>query len=457
MNITTRARKRRKIQQWDTVCNKLNISIDSLPDESKLLKNNVPNHNSSMIGEALSEVCYELKSNEFVTDVVFNKSLDLLTEDEMQKLFQAIHKCKSVTYLNFSLYTSKKHNPQRMLKYLVPLIRSNNTINTLVLRNIVLEKGVLLQLKHALCNSKILTSVDLSFTDMKDNSMIIVQDMIQDATNLSSLTMSHLNPSIGVTEIKRLAENIKHASSLQSLDLSMNRIGCEGAMILANSVKMYPNKLTALDLSSNSIGKDGLAAIATLIRKNNQIEKINLSNNFVDDETGTEIMRALEHNTNLISLDLSNSGYVYFGEESYKDVCTMLSTNKTLRTLNLNGNDAFANPQQFRCVALHLQSNTTLHTILMSLEQRNEPHLQKLLKHNISILEFDGSRPRNKLQHNPKCIAKQLKRNRYIQINFGNPTMCFPELLPNFLSKLSTTEIIFQCLRLTLPRIRERI
>ena len=457
MKNTRQSRKRKNVDEWDTACSNFNISMDPFLYEPKSSTNNASDNKKSIVGKALSAVCYQLNNNEYVRDVWLNKSLDLLTEVEIQKLFEAIQKCKTVKYLNFSLYTSEKQNPQRMLKYLVPVIRSNNTIDTLVLRNVILEKEFLHELTEALSNSATLTRVDLSFTELKDHSIAIIQDMIRKATNLSILAISHLNPSIGVSEIKRLAENIKHTSRLQSLDLSMNKMGCEGAMILANTLGMSPNVLRILDISSNCIGEEGLAAVATLIAKNNQIEEINLARNFVNDETGTAIMRALEHNTHLTSLNLSHSGYVYFGEESYRDVGTMLSGNRTLRTLNLNGNDAFADPQRFRKVVHHLESNTSLRTIQMSMERRNRPALQQLLQRNISILEVDAERVRSQLVLDLTCIAKELKRNRYIQDTFGNPIMCSLELLPSFISKLGTTDIIFQCLRLALPRTRERI
>ena len=253
--------------------------------------------------------------------------------------------------------------------------------------------------------------------------------------------------------MKSLSENFRHSSRLLSLNLSMNNVRDDGAETLANSIRKHPNLLRDINISSNWIGGKGLSAIASLIRANKQIQAINLSGNFITDESGKEIVQALGHNTHLTSLDLSSSVCAYFGERSYVDVASMISTNRTLQTLNLDMNDEFADPQKLKSITDNLLLNTSLRTLTISLQQHNEVQLLQLLRCNIHILALDGTTARNRSPFNHALIQNQLRRNKYIQSHFGHPMMCLSQFLPLFISELNQPELIFQCMRLALPRL----
>ena len=143
----TQSSKRLKVERWNAVCANLRTSYATDHLEQNLPNNNAnrSNHSSTRVEDAVSAICSELQCNEFITDVVFNDTVHTLTEEQIKKLFDAIHECESATYLNLSLYTKEKQCPRLLLEKLLLLLEQNSTINTLVLKNVILEQDQLRQ------------------------------------------------------------------------------------------------------------------------------------------------------------------------------------------------------------------------------------------------------------------------------------------------------------------------
>jgi chromosome segregation ATPase len=107
-----------------------------------------------------------------------------------------------------------------------------------------------------------------------------------------------------------LAEAIKNNKGIQSLDLSNNNIGDEGASAFGLTIK-WNKTLTSLDLSSNKIGNMGGTDFALNLQTNQVLQHVNLRNNSMQEKTGELMANYLKSNCTLLSLDITFNDFNY--------------------------------------------------------------------------------------------------------------------------------------------------
>ena len=95
-------------------------------------------------------------------------------------------------------------------------------------------------------------------------------------TNVGELVFQQLE--WGDAEVVELCEVLPRFAALKSLDLSINKIGPEGASALGEALKVNP-VLTNLHLGSNDMGDDGAKAIAEALKVNPVLTNLNLNYN----------------------------------------------------------------------------------------------------------------------------------------------------------------------------------
>jgi Leucine-rich repeat (LRR) protein len=166
---------------------------------------------------------------------------------------------------------------------------------------------------------------------LSDNDAVDIARALAGNTTLQTIDLT--NNRIGDEGAIALAGN----TTLQTLDLTNNRIGYEGARALADN-----KTLQTLNLDSNEIGDEGAIALAG----NTTLQTLNLSDNKIGDEGA----RVLANNTTLQTLNLA---YNKIGEIAL----AALAGNTTLQTLNLLGHRIGDEG------AIALAGNTTLQTL----------------------------------------------------------------------------------------------
>ena len=134
---------------------------------------------------------------------------------------------------------------------------------------------------------------------------------------------------------------------LESLDISGNELGFEGAQYLADALKnikaTFWGTLKMLNISSNNLGRKGAQAMATCLASNKTLERLDMSwNNLGQMKTNEKdpvgikvISKAMRKNKclkvlNLSGNNMSNRGATFVAE--------MLQENKTLVNLSLRCN-----------------------------------------------------------------------------------------------------------------------
>eukprot|EP00967_Tisochrysis_lutea_P012666 scaffold14213_cov26-Tisochrysis_lutea.AAC.1 len=125
--------------------------------------------------------------------------------------------------------------------------------------------------------------IDYSYLDWGDMEARLLGDVLRKirAPNLKKISLS-LN-SIGPEGTVALAEGVKGLKGLQALVLDRNEIGAEGAIGFAKRMKNM-KALQYLNLDGNEIGPEGALALTRAIKGLRELELLNLVANQIDDE-----------------------------------------------------------------------------------------------------------------------------------------------------------------------------
>ena len=125
-----------------------------------------------------------------------------------------------------------------------------------------------------------------------------------------------------------------NSENLERLNLHNNLIDDFSAKYLFQSLENCKN-LKFLDLSKNKISNEGLDYAEDFFSNNNSLIILNISNNLLGTKGISFLLQLIENNSNLINLDISYNGIEKNGIES---ICDYLKSNTNLKHLLIGGN-----------------------------------------------------------------------------------------------------------------------
>ena len=125
-----------------------------------------------------------------------------------------------------------------------------------------------------------------------------------------------------------------NSQNLERINLHNNLIDDISVKYLFQSLENC-NNLKFLDLSMNKISNKGLDYAEDFFSNNKSIIFLNISNNLLGTEGISYFLHLIENNTNLINLDISYNGIEKNGIES---LCDYLKSNTNLKHLLIGGN-----------------------------------------------------------------------------------------------------------------------
>ena len=191
--------------------------------------------------------------------------------------------------------------------------------------------------KYSLCTAfkccTYLQTLNLSSNCIGSDGAVALAEGLKCCTNLVTLNLG--SNSIGSDGAVALAEGLKCCTNLQTLNLSSNSIGSDGAVALAERLKCCPNLLLTLNLSSNSIGSDGAVALANGLKCCTNLQSLNLSDNSSGSDGAVALAEGLKCCHNLLTLNLSSNS---IGSDGAVAIVELLKCYNNLKTLYLHFN-----------------------------------------------------------------------------------------------------------------------
>eukprot|EP00121_Abeoforma_whisleri_P015088 Awhi_evm1s13910 len=172
-----------------------------------------------------------------------------------------------------------------------------------------------------------------SFFSRKTSSFEDLISAIKENKTGSDLELN--NFSIVEEQGAKIGIALKTNTTLKSLNLEMNSLGCAGVKELCLALKTNTTSLTHLNLSNNGIKFAGAKMIGLALQENKTLISLDLGMNDLEGEGLNEISKALRVNKALTSLQLSSCGI-----RSMTDgLSSALKVNTTLKRLVLDCNN----------------------------------------------------------------------------------------------------------------------
>ena len=206
---------------------------------------------------------------------------------------------------------------------------------------------------------------------------VFVANLLNHNLNLDSTTM---NP-IDCLSVGYFASACSNTSNVFTLSLNNCSIGDQGCKFLARGLSKCPN-------SNNDIPTAGIH-IAEIIENTSSISKLDLSNNAIGNSGLCELCEALSTNTSLKTLNLRNCSLT-ISDDNGAALYQLLNTNNSLEYLDLSVNTVTS----CRHIAAGLAVNKTLRTLDLVLCELTDQSIEELstgLINKIETLQIWGN------------------------------------------------------------------
>jgi Ran GTPase-activating protein (RanGAP) involved in mRNA processing and transport len=171
---------------------------------------------------------------------------------------------------------------------------------------------------NGLGSSSTLLKIKLSWCSLRDDDVSsLARNLGSRNTTLQKLTLD--NNFITSTGVGVLLKTTEQASSRHIMDLNLGHI-------------------TDLQLQCNRIGNEGASILARSLGNNalSYLRRLSLGNCGIDDDGLIALMMALEQNTSLLQLDLRHSPVSGFNERAYLALAKSLPKIKVLQRIHFN-------------------------------------------------------------------------------------------------------------------------
>ena len=257
------------------------------------------------------------------------KSLDLsdnsLPEGVGIKLASAIKSNNSLEKLWLH-----SNNLQSSIVVIMQALSKLSTLQLLDLQNNHLTTQIGDWLKHVITNNPAMKVLCLDNNNIGTGGLQITE-ALQSIKFLKMLGLS--NNSLPKEIAPKLAATIKSNHYLESLTLSSNKLQSSAIVILKSLSSI--TTLKVLNMDNNQIGEKGGEALVSVIKNNNGVKELRFSNNNLQ-RSIIQMSQALLSVSTLESLDLSNNN---LPREIGSELAAAIQSNNSLKQLSLHSNN----------------------------------------------------------------------------------------------------------------------
>jgi len=208
-----------------------------------------------------------------------------------------------------------------------------------------------------------LTEIDLKSRHIVDEDVVVLVDAMQKGNN-RVVTLNLINNHIGVVGVTALAALIQSYPWLTKLQLQLNDIGPNGAIVLAASLRNNRCRLRYLHLKSCRISASGAEALASALEADDcPLQDLRLDQNDLGDEGAFAMGRALcsSRNSCLYNLELKGNSISPAGAIS---IAQGLACSCSLESLGLSDNPI--GDSGVTAIANALRTNDVLNWLFLS-------------------------------------------------------------------------------------------
>ena len=309
------------------------------------------------------------------------------------------------------LYNGEIQRDEDGLFYIAEALQTNTSLTRISLLQVYpqhTEKNGPVLIRMLQMN-KSLKCLDLQLNFLDSEILCCLFKGVRDNTTLTHLI---LQKSLGIALwnsdpdlAKSLSEMLQENKTLTHLDLSGNNVFRYRKLVccIFNGLQ-HNTALTHLFLSDNckyeSCDLDAAQSLNLMLRVNKTLTHLDLSGgtnfSFSAESKACYIFEGLQHNTTLVSLNLSSIDITANNPDTAKSLTKMLQVNKSLTHLDLSSNKKFSDPGA-RCIFKGLEHNTSLtylnlsNTGITATDPETGMSLTKMLQENKSLTHLDLS------------------------------------------------------------------
>mmetsp|Transcript_572 Transcript_572/g.701 ORF Transcript_572/g.701 Transcript_572/m.701 type:complete len:394 (-) Transcript_572:3586-4767(-) len=239
-----------------------------------------------------------------------------------ERFLATIRERKDYAFLSLYFFTSDE------AQVIHDALIENTTLRFLSMPNCYAGRRKFVPIINALRNNPACQVVTLDISDnrLEDSGIEMVAEYLKRSTIIESVALKQ-NRITGGDGATALAEVLRRNNSIKVLDISNNRIEAEGIAKIDEALATN-NTLEELGISDNSLGAEGVANMRNMIVNNRSLKKIMLQYNNIGEDGALSLATFLQANDSLENVVLLEKyvrllvmrGLISGGKQSKSDV-----------------------------------------------------------------------------------------------------------------------------------------
>jgi Ran GTPase-activating protein (RanGAP) involved in mRNA processing and transport len=310
------------------------------------------------------------------------------------------------------------------------ILRQNTALQSLDLTLSALGSTGLAEIAPALYHNTSIKSLDLSSNDLEDiESTNLLRELLRCNKTITSLYLTYNAFGSNPAAARSVLEGVRSNTALQQLDLGACRLGDHGISILANALAIRNASILELNLRGNEMTSVGVRTLLDNAEAVKTLIELRLSENLIRSEGATILANALGLNA-MPSLKRLNVYACGIDDDGFVALVSALEQNTSLQILIL-GYDVF-NERSFVALAESLPNIKGLQEIHFSANagfQSTLPLLLKGFRKNTSLVEVNIDVAECENMEWSQELKFLGRRNRFTPLlKASDPSDAFPQL-----------------------------
>ena len=270
-----------------------------------------------------------------------------------------VNALKGISTLEHLALNNNRNRSDELAPALASVIKTNASMETLLLSYNGLNDDGVIKIAQSLCELSNLRIINLQSNNITDKTAEALASVISSNNRLEQLYLGNNHLQLGVLKVTTALQNV---FSIRVLDFMYNNLPEKTAYYLAAAI-CAKNRLEKLWLSGNQLGSSSVVvvnalegistlkdlalndnknrseelvpALTSVIAKNELMERLLLSDNGLNDNGVTQIVRSLYKHSKLKAINLQSNN---ISDKTAEALASVISSNTGLEELYLGNN-----------------------------------------------------------------------------------------------------------------------